>query len=850
VPRLVEQLRDFWDRVEIVARGAERRRFDAARLLEAGKPWEARYEALTLLEELPRSPAALALWADSAEATWLDHEAHEALERLASEVPFRADVWYRLALVSGRLGKSDVLALERAAAAGEPSGAADAARLRLCERDLGAGDCARAERWLDRLSLAGRSSPEALARRAELWLCAGEPERARELRARLAPPGTLDAAGWLLLGKLCSAEEAAQAVAAFKRALLLEAPGAVASVQDLLWSDTVPGLAQALTPLIEDLGWADDPAWRASFAAAQGRRGEALEALADSATDDPARHLARYEHAALEACSAEHVLRAVALARRAGVAVEPALDLLARALETPDPRERVQCLDAVQPSAWAAVLRRSALEAWFFPAAGCAWPALLAELGRLCRKLGFFEGLRETEAIAVHLERPLRVAVLGEFNAGKSSFVNALLGEAVAQTGVLPTTTTVHRLAWAPERFARVETRAAASGSERVVPYSALAATLAALAPAADPEITLYAPLELLKRVELIDTPGFNAGDPAHAASARRALSEAHAAVWLFDASQPFKESERAVLMELKERKLPLFALLNKIDRLPDESEDRHAALAYVERGLAECEIVLEAPPMLFSARLALLGRQGDDAALASSRWQDVEALIESRLFSRSGELRERALLARARAVAADLRSIAADRAGERRAAHAERLAYGQTLRQAAARVQAERGELERALDDALASGLRELERVLLPVRLYSGDSAAERFVVQRTRALLATALRAGALAWLQAEQPMRSDLGEDLGARISVAAAALSPWLLAEGGDGFASVAADDGLRRRARAQLVSSCADELSALIEERTRSEPALPADPDELRADALVLALGGARAARDD
>src|SRR6266542_215431 len=54
------------------------------------------------------------------------------------------------------------------------------------------------------------------------------------------------------------------------------------------------------------------------------------------------------------------------------------------------------------------------------------------------------------------LDRPLLVAVMGEFNAGKSSFVNALAGADVAPTGVTPTTATVNVLRYGEEPAARV----------------------------------------------------------------------------------------------------------------------------------------------------------------------------------------------------------------------------------------------------------------------------------------------------------------------------------------------------------------------------------------------------------
>ena len=67
-------------------------------------------------------------------------------------------------------------------------------------------------------------------------------------------------------------------------------------------------------------------------------------------------------------------------------------------------------------------------------------------------------------------DRPLLVAVMGEFNAGKSSFVNALVGEEVAPTGVTPTTATVQRrpaTATPPARASCTTTARRASSAPR-----------------------------------------------------------------------------------------------------------------------------------------------------------------------------------------------------------------------------------------------------------------------------------------------------------------------------------------------------------------------------------------------
>ena len=76
------------------------------------------------------------------------------------------------------------------------------------------------------------------------------------------------------------------------------------------------------------------------------------------------------------------------------------------------------------------------------------------------------------------LDRPLLVAVMGEFTRGKSSFVNALAGEEVAPTGVTPTTATINVLRYGPTPAARV---VAHDGSTRELPAADVARFLTAL---------------------------------------------------------------------------------------------------------------------------------------------------------------------------------------------------------------------------------------------------------------------------------------------------------------------------------------------------------------------------------
>ncbi|WP_437300674.1 dynamin family protein [Sorangium sp. So ce426] len=789
--RLVEALNRFFGRVEILALGLENERSAAEAALAKGMPLEAREHARSILSVLPDSAVGLALWADAAEDAWLDQEVVASLTDLAKRVPWRADVWLRLGRAGQRIGWDGARdALERATSAPEERDAARLALLDLSDLDLAAGDPARAQRWLDRIPAPLTTVPDrdVALRRAECALAYGDLDGARAAAEILGEPTAIEGRAALVLARLALAE--ASAAAGFSaagssaaalppavvgraldlglRALVLDVPGAaelcaalVAASRDVLVVDRVRRVVRAAGAL-------DEPTWAAAFAFAEGRRDDARQALA--------RGLSAGDRAAAAA-----LLRMAVETRDLG-----ALDALAArgkndhdddkaprgAAAPPLPPDLVRlrdaaamasagqgsgaldALDAVtgEGAAWADDMRRAIAQAWVPPAGGpagaraaAAWGDVLRELARTAKLLDRLDLLAAIEALAVERERPLRAAVVGEFNAGKSTFLNALLGEDVAPTGVLPTTATLHWVAWAPDPFARIVVR---GGQDRVVPHAALKDTLRALAAAGDKvaRVFIYAPIERLKRVEILDTPGFNAPDPDHIAEARRAFDEAHVAVWLLDAPQAMKESERRVLSEISALGVPVQILANKADRLkPDALE---TVLAHVRDSLAASAIASLTPPIAFSARLSLKGRLGDEEALAASGWAEVEALFAEQIVDASDALRERALRRKAGRIAAELAHTASARAAEDREAGRRARAEADRLRASAAYLRRERRALAAVIDKALEPARRELASDLRPIAALPeerkrADASVRAYVQERLVARLSWPLSA-----------------------------------------------------------------------------------------------------------
>lgn len=680
--RLAEGLSRLFGHVEILARGAQEDRRAAEAALERGDYLGARAHARALLGKVPRSPVGLALLAEAAEKSWHHAESVEALSQLAEQVPWRQDVWLRLglaALVAGADIAHD--ALERAAAGRDDLAVARRALLTLADRDILAGDHARARRWLDRIpSHPAQPDPELALRRIECALARGDHKRLVEEASALdgLDPEAPTFAGLTTLGgrrRLVRAQLArldpqgrhgGTPLTLALGALLLDAPGAGELVAELLAATRDAAAVARAREVLQTTGDDDALRYRAAFALAEGRRADARDALMNAAEAGDGQAAATLLTLAASWREAEVL---ASLARSHGDMLSEDHRLLldaSRLVDEGDGAAAVRALERIVDRSlldWADELLERVFAAWRGEgAAPSDWDALLAELRRGATELDRPDQIAPIEALAVERQRPLLVAVLGEFNAGKSTLLNALLGTDVAPTGVMPTTASLHHVAWAPDPFARVVVR---GGTDRVVPHDELKEMLHALRRDGETvhRVLIYAPIERLKRIEILDTPGFNAPETTHAEEARRGIEQAHVALWLLDATAPLKDSERKVIEQVAAADVPIQVLVNKRDRVGEDGIGD--VMTYVASALGQVGIESLAPPVAFSAQQALAGRLGDRAALEASRWSEVEAILANDIVNRSDVLREGALRRKAVHIALALEEHAATRAHE-----------------------------------------------------------------------------------------------------------------------------------------------------------------------------------------
>ncbi len=244
--------------------------------------------------------------------------------------------------------------------------------------------------------------------------------------------------------------------------------------------------------------------------------------------------------------------------------------------------------------------------------------SVLGVLGQLTAVAGdlgtSFTRDRIQKGVVDKLEENLfHLVVVGEFNHGKTTFVNAMLGSDVLPVGVTPTTAVIHEIEYGEEPRA---TAVFDSGLREEIAFGDV--KLFAIGnPTPDPDpgpvrvLEVRYPAELLRQhIALVDTPGVNDLSLARAEITYEYIPQSDAVLFLLDAGQLVKESERVFLQEklLGQSRDKIVFVVTKKDILDPGELDQ--AMGYVQSQLGK----LVTNPRVFcvSAEKALEGHRDD----------------------------------------------------------------------------------------------------------------------------------------------------------------------------------------------------------------------------------------------
>lgn len=185
-------------------------------------------------------------------------------------------------------------------------------------------------------------------------------------------------------------------------------------------------------------------------------------------------------------------------------------------------------------------------------------------------------------------DRPLLVLVMGEFKTGKSTFINTLLGSDVLTADVAPATAVTTMLKYGEHPAVELHYR---DGHTEAWPYEKLGEITAEgdetkrnLRESLD-YVELTYPNELLKRINLVDTPGLNVHNESHIRNTENFQHKADVVLWVFNAARSVTQTELREIKALGERLKP-FAIVNRIDNIDDEDETVEDVLSSVKHRL------------------------------------------------------------------------------------------------------------------------------------------------------------------------------------------------------------------------------------------------------------------------
>jgi small GTP-binding protein len=213
------------------------------------------------------------------------------------------------------------------------------------------------------------------------------------------------------------------------------------------------------------------------------------------------------------------------------------------------------------------------------------------------------------------LEELFLLVIVGEFNSGKSAFVNALLGADISAEGVTPTTDRITVLRHADEPVEK-ERR--------------------------DGVLEKGHPNEFLREVAIVDTPGTNAIIRHHEELSRGFVPRSDLVLFVTSAERPLTESERGYLELIRDWGKKILLVINKADLLGDETKVEEVR-SFVDKGIRSALGLT--PPIFFVSSLlarkakAATNAMERDALMKASGFTELEGYVTD-LLDEEGRVR------------------------------------------------------------------------------------------------------------------------------------------------------------------------------------------------------------------
>jgi Predicted GTPase len=244
---------------------------------------------------------------------------------------------------------------------------------------------------------------------------------------------------------------------------------------------------------------------------------------------------------------------------------------------------------------------------------------LFPEMEQIAHQLSGWEDGQES--------RPLNVMIMGEAKSGKSTFVNSIFGKQLVSSDILPKTSVVTMFKYGLNkkmiiyfldgRISTYENNQFADlsneGIDKKIDW-----------------VEMYSPMECLRKLTIIDSPGLNSQYAYHTQNTERFFNRADIILWVADCQMVQTQVAYQYIKKIIANCLPVCMILNQLDNF-DEEEEEESVEEWIKR---QRQLLIDKYDLYdvigISAALVLKGKiENNEELINSGRWYSAVDLFE-----------------------------------------------------------------------------------------------------------------------------------------------------------------------------------------------------------------------------
>jgi GTPase Era involved in 16S rRNA processing len=262
--------------------------------------------------------------------------------------------------------------------------------------------------------------------------------------------------------------------------------------------------------------------------------------------------------------------------------------------------------------------------------------------------------LKEANVLKEKMQSTLRVALIGEVKAGKSTLINALVGSPVSPTNILEATSVIWEIGYAETPSTTIfytNTDVKIVEQNYINKMFISSANSQELARSIS-KIVVKTHQHNFKQLYLIDTPGLATITTQNANTTRGFLQEADVVLWIFNATHLGQTDVSEEMSKIARLGKPIIGILNRIDEVDDTPE---RLIRYLNRSAGEylSDIFPVSAFQAFNAHITK-----DHELLAKSGIQNLKQFLMESLNKKADAVRLQSLESSCRALARKEREL------------------------------------------------------------------------------------------------------------------------------------------------------------------------------------------------